>query len=188
MIGFQYFDESARLALTRGTQMARGRSGRITNREILAACLEVDAVIALLGDVGISAGKLRERIAPLHQDVPALPHSIGLDVDEIRRRLPRAGHPAPAMLRLRRSMIRPLRVSMEGTWGSIGFAESGRKVLEVAVWNARRHGRVATPLDLVRGVISDGGDPVNAEIIALTPTDTWWPLIRELARRDTISV
>ena len=187
MIGFQHFDESARLALTRGTQMARGRSPHVTSRHILAACIEDEAVIALLGDVGISAGKLRERIVPPQQDVPALLQSIGLDVDEIRRRLPRAGHSTPT-LRLRRSLNRPLRVSMEGTGGSIRFAESGRKVLEVAVWNARRHGRVVSPLDLIRGVISDGGDPVNAEISAVARSGTFWPLTHELARLDAISL
>jgi hypothetical protein len=50
---------------------------------------------------------------------------------------------------------------LEAPSSRVRFAGRSRKVLEVAVWNAKRHRRASSSLDLFRGVLTDGRDPVN---------------------------
>ena len=64
---------------------------------------------------------------------------------------------------------------------------NGRKVLEVAMWNARRHHRRAAPLDLLRGVISDGKDPVCARLWFDHDESSRHPLVVLLAKLDDMT-
>ncbi|GAA3425916.1 hypothetical protein ACWDUI_13015 [Streptosporangium sandarakinum] len=81
---------------------------------------------------------------------------LGIDLDEIRRRLP-ARRADPAAWRLRRPRTRPLRVTLSGPAGDLRLTVAARKAVEVALHHgARRTGGGATDEDLVRGLLADG--------------------------------
>lgn len=87
---------------------------------------------------------------------------VGIDLAAVGRALPtRAAVP----WRLRRWGTRPLRLTLDGPSSSAQFGGSGRKVLEVALWHAKRRGTKASSLDLLRGVLSDPRDPINEVLL-----------------------
>ena len=62
----------------------------------------------------------------------------------------------PSLWRLRRSRIRPLRVTLSGPAAEIALDESGRKVIEVAQWASRRGRRTLIDReDLLWGLLAD---------------------------------
>ncbi|MEV0385257.1 Clp protease N-terminal domain-containing protein [Nonomuraea sp. NPDC050643] len=99
--------------------------------------LEADLMLLGLAEVRpfslpsftVSAADVRERVAP--GDARALLATLGIDLDEVRRRT-RAGADDPGLWRLRRSRVRPLRVTLYGPLGEIPLAMHARKVIEVA--------------------------------------------------------
>lgn len=136
---------------------ANGR-GAIGSEDLLAASLADDEVHALLGGLGIALPD--QAAAPAeHLSKDALLHSIGIEVDRVRSLLPAAPDPS-AWVRLHRRRLRPLEVRLTGLTTTARFSASGRKVLEVALWRARRDGRAASPLDVLAGILADGRDPV----------------------------
>jgi hypothetical protein len=63
----------------------------------------------------------------------------------------------PARWRLRRSPVRPLRVTLSGPATEIVLNEGGRKAIEVARWASRRgHRPLADREDLLLGLLADG--------------------------------
>lgn len=88
--------------------------------------------------------------------------ALGIDLDEVRRRA--SGATAmdpddPALWSLRRSPLRPLRVTLTGPAVRIRLDEGGRKAVEVALWSGRRGRRaVADPEDLLWGLLADGSN------------------------------
>jgi hypothetical protein len=84
--------------------------------------------------------------------------TLGIDLDEVRRRAVVAtGVDDPARWRLRRSPVRPLRVTLSGPATEIVLDEGGRKVIEVARWASRRGRRtLAEREDLLWGLLADG--------------------------------
>jgi hypothetical protein len=164
MMRDSHFDTSAQRALARARRLTLVASrSAISSREILAACLDDTDVERVLDRAGLSVKRLRDRLVPAAIDEGAgLLAMIGVDAAEVRRKLP----PAPsAGLSLRRSVIRPLRITVGEPPARTPFAGSGRKVLEVAVWTARRNGRrQADAIDLLLGIVADAADPVRTEL------------------------
>lgn len=170
MMRLALFDRPAQLVLIRARRMARRSTGhQITSGLILAGCLEEPAVSAVVTTSGLSTSTILERLigkSELDDNVGRLLATIGVNEAEVRHHLPRTlAHPT-AGFRLRRSVYRPLRVTLGNSMGATPFAPSGRKVLEVAVWHARRRQRPAAPLDLMFGVLTDGRDPAVQAITA----------------------
>ncbi|RSN04116.1 hypothetical protein DMB42_30965 [Nonomuraea sp. WAC 01424] len=86
-------------------------------------------------------------------DARSLLATLGIDLDEVRRRT-RAGTDAPELWSLRRSRLRPLRVTLDGPLGRIPLAMHARKVIEVAMW---KPGPV-TGERLLWGLLADGAN------------------------------
>lgn len=99
----------------------------------------------------------------------ALLDAIGIDASRVRRSMPSFG-PTTA-LPLRRSITRPLRITLGHPPADTPFAGSGRKILEAALWNARRNVRPAGPTDLLFGILADSRDPAYGAVAA----SAGWP-------------
>ncbi|MEW2353770.1 Clp protease N-terminal domain-containing protein [Spirillospora sp. NPDC029432] len=104
---------------------------------------------AVRDELGASPGRDRELLA-----------TLGIDLDEVRRRAAAATSARPddpALWRLDRSPVLPLRVTLTGPAVRIRLDEGGRKAIEVALWSARRGRRpLAEPGDLIWGLLADG--------------------------------
>lgn len=107
---------------------------------------------------------------------------LGVDLDEIRRRLP-SRRADPAAWRLRRPRTRPLRVTLSGPAGDLRLTVAARKAVEVALYHAARRtdGGGVVDEDLVRGLLADGSNAsvailrrLGADLPALT--GRLWPL------------
>ncbi|MFB9677358.1 hypothetical protein [Streptosporangium vulgare] len=85
----------------------------------------------------------------------ALLAAIGIDLDEIRRRLP-ARRDDPLAWRLTRSRLRPLNVTLSGPAGDLPLTARARKVVEVAVSTGDHFG--VTGQDLLKGLLADGSN------------------------------
>jgi hypothetical protein len=85
--------------------------------------------------------------------------TLGIDLDEVRRRVLGATSARlddPARWRLRRSRVRPLRVTLTGPAAEITLDEAGRKAIEVARWASRRgHRTQIAREDLLWGLLAD---------------------------------
>jgi hypothetical protein len=112
-------------------------------------------------DLGVTAALVRARVrarAPRRDDGELLA-TLGIDVDEVRRRAAEATslrRDDPSLWRLRRSRVRPLRVTLSGPAAELVLDESGRKVIEVAHWASRRGRRaLISREDLLWGLLAD---------------------------------
>ncbi|NUP00157.1 MAG: hypothetical protein HOW59_19755 [Nonomuraea sp.] len=147
---FERFTEDARRAVVRAGILAL-EAGRPA----------LDADLMLLGVAEVrpfslasftaSGADLRSRMG-LGDPRPLLA-TLGIDLDEVRRRT-RAGTGAPELWSLRRSRVRPLRVTLYGPLGQITLAMHARKVIEVAMW---KPGPV-TGERLLWGLLADGAN------------------------------
>ena len=111
-------------------------------------------------DLASIASRIRAAIearSPRRRDRELLA-TLGIDLDEVRRRAVAATRlDDPARWRLRRSPVRPLRVTLSGPATEIVLDEGGRKVIEVARWASRRgHRTLAEREDLLWGLLADG--------------------------------
>lgn len=80
--------------------------------------------------------------------------TLGIDLDVVRERL--GGVPDnPALWDLRRSAIRPLRVTLSGPSGELLLTGQARKAVEVALHHAHRRGSQVSANDLVLGLLAD---------------------------------
>jgi hypothetical protein len=86
-------------------------------------------------------------------DARALLATLGIDLGEVHRRT-RGRTDAPELWTLRRSRLRPLRVTLYGPLGEIPLAMHARKVIEVAMW---KPGPV-TGERLLWGLLADGAN------------------------------
>lgn len=189
MIRLSLFDEGAEAVLVNARRSARLSGQRaITSSEILVASVEAGQVSDLIEQVGIVKSSLLAELGdPVGPDgrAMALLQSIGVDPSEVRKGLPPGQCPTSIGLTLRRSIARPLQVTLGRPPADTPFAGSGRKVLEVAVWNAKRYGRLAGSLDLFRGVLSDARDPACQAIATTAETEECMhQLFVELHRLD----
>jgi hypothetical protein len=153
------FDIEAQHVILDARRRATGAGpGVIGSGHLLAACLADPSVVEVLTAVGIVHGDASSRLGvPAPFDRSELLGLIGIDVVPAPDA---AADPREVPWRPRRGRTRPLRISLEAPSSCVRFAGSGRKVLEVAVWIAKRHLRQVSSLDLLRGVLSDGCDPV----------------------------
>lgn len=134
--------------------------GRLSTEFFLLALAEAQPLGKAV-DLGITAAMIRAEIGartPARQDRDLLA-TLGIDLDEVRRRVLDATSTRlddPSLWRLHRSRIRPLRVTLSGPAAEIVLDESGRKVIEVALW-ASRHGRrtLIDREDLLWGLLAD---------------------------------
>jgi hypothetical protein len=85
--------------------------------------------------------------------------AIGIDLDEVRRRILDATSTRlddPSLWRLHRSRVRPFRITLSGPAAEIVLDESGRKAIEVAQWASRRGQRTLIDReDLLWGLLAD---------------------------------
>ncbi len=110
-------------------------------------------------DLGVTAAAIRAAVearAPRRRDRELLA-TLGIDLDEVRRRaLPATRLDDPALWRLRRSRVRPLRVTLSGPAAEIVLDEGGRKAIEVARWASHRGRRTLVEReDLLWGLLAD---------------------------------
>lgn len=86
--------------------------------------------------------------------------AIGVDLDEIRRRLP-ARREDPLAWRLTRSPLRPLNVTLSGPAGDLLLTARARKVVEVALYTSSAGtvtGSKVTGEDLLKGLLADSSN------------------------------
>jgi hypothetical protein len=112
-------------------------------------------------DLGVTAAMVRAQLGahtPRRHDGDLLA-TLGIDLDEVRRcalDATSARLDDPARWRLRRSRVRPLRVTLTGPAAEITLDEGGRKVIEVARWASRRgHRTQIAREDLLWGLLAD---------------------------------
>lgn len=184
MISLAHFDAAAQAVLTEARRGAMHRHRRtIGSHDIMAGIVGRTEIADLLTSLGFPLESLVECLGEAPRPRDHLLGDLGIDLDAVRSALPTAGGHVFVPWRLRRSLAWPLRIPLDGPSSTMAFDGSGRKVLEVAVWARRRHDRTACPLDLLRGVVSDGADPI-VEALAANGPAPFKRLLREFARLD----
>ncbi|MER6830312.1 Clp protease N-terminal domain-containing protein [Streptosporangium sp. NPDC000563] len=86
----------------------------------------------------------------------ALLAAIGVDLDEVRRRLP-PRREDPLAWRLTRSRLRPLNVTLSGPAGDLLLTARARKVVEVALHTRGTDSEVGGE-ELLKGLLADGSN------------------------------
>ncbi|MBG0833200.1 hypothetical protein HS041_36470 [Planomonospora sp. ID67723] len=149
---FTRFTPQARRTVVRAGLLSRDSGRAALDEDMILLALSEDwpgrstgvtpeAVRAELAEPGAGPGE-RELLA-----------TLGIDLDEIRRRIP-VRRDDPAVWRLRRSRLRPLNVTLVGPAGDIPLTPRARKVIEVAM----SLGAPATREDLLKGMLADGSN------------------------------
>ena len=160
--GLAAFSPQARAVIIRaGMTAADCGQRRLSDGFLLLALAEGEPLARPVDlDLASIASRIRavvEARAPRRRDRELLA-TLGIDLDEVRRRAVVAtGVDDPARWRLRRSPVRPLRVTLSGPAIEVALDEGGRKVIEVARWASRRgHRPQAEREDLLWGLLADG--------------------------------
>ncbi|MEV1170230.1 Clp protease N-terminal domain-containing protein [Nonomuraea sp. NPDC049784] len=127
---FDRFTEGARRAVVKAGILAldAGRSALDADLMLLGVA---EARPFSLPSFTASAADVRARVDV--GDARSLLATFGIDLDAVHRRT-RTGLDAPGLWSLRRSRVRPLRVTLYGPLGEIPLAMHARKVIEVARW------------------------------------------------------
>jgi len=154
------FSPRAREVIIRAGMIAADCGQRQLGDGFLLLALAEGEPLARPVELGVTASRIRAAIearSPRRRDRELLA-ILGIDLDEVRRRAVAAtGVDDPARWRLRRSPVRPLRVTLSGPATEIVLDEGGRKVIEVARWASRRgHRTQAEREDLLWGLLADG--------------------------------
>ena len=155
------FAPTARQAVIRAGLLAtEGGMSRLSDGYLLLALAESQPLTQPV-DLGVTADMVRAQLkaqARRRHDRELLA-TLGIDLDEVRRRALDATSARlddPAGWRLRRSRVRPLRVTLTGPAAEITLNEGGRKAIEVARWASRRgHRTQITREDLLWGLLAD---------------------------------
>ena len=155
------FAPPARQAVIRAGLLAtEGGMSRLSDGYLLLALAESQPLTRPV-DLGVTADMVRAQLkaqARRRHDRELLA-TLGIDLDEVRSRVLGATSMRlddPALWRLRRSRVRPLRVTLTGPAAEITLNEGGRKVIEVARWVSRRgHRTQVTREDLLWGLLAD---------------------------------
>src|SRR5689334_10748435 len=158
--GLAAFSPQAREVIIRAGMTAADCGQRRLSEGFLLLALAEGEPLARPVELGVTASRIRAAIearSPRRRDRELLA-TLGIDLDEVRRRAVVAtGVDDPARWRLRRSPVRPLRVTLSGPATEIVLDEGGRKVIEVARWASRRgHRALAEREDLLWGLLADG--------------------------------
>jgi hypothetical protein len=143
-----------------GLLASEGGMSRLGDGYLLLALAESQPLTRPV-DLGVTADMVRAQLearARRRHDHELLA-TLGIDLDEVRSRVLGATSMRlddPALWRLRRSRVRPLRVTLTGPAAEITLNEGGRKVIEVARWVSRRgHRALVTREDLLWGLLAD---------------------------------
>jgi hypothetical protein len=155
------FTPPARQAVIRaGLLASEGGTRRLSDGYLLLALAEGQPRTGPV-DLGVTAAMVGAQLSTQprrHHDRDLLA-TLGIDLDEVRRRALGATSARlddPALWRLRRSLVRPLRVTLTGPAAEITLNEGGRKAIEVARWASRRgHRTQITREDLLWGLLAD---------------------------------
>jgi hypothetical protein len=155
------FAPPARQAVIRaGLLASEGGMSRLSDGYLLLTLAESQPLTRPV-DLGVTADMVRAQLkahARRRHDRELLA-TLGIDLDEVRSRVLGATSMRlddPALWRLRRSRVRPLRVTLTGPAAEITLNEGGRKVIEVARWVSRRgHRTQVTREDLLWGLLAD---------------------------------
>lgn len=184
MINLAQFDEPAQAVLAQARRQALHRHHRtIGSCDIMAGLVDRVEIADLLTQMGFPISALAQHLGEAPPSPDQLLGELGIDMNAVRSVLPVTQEPVHGRWLLRRSVSRPLRITLDSPSSSMAFDGSGRKVLEVAVWASRRAGRTACLCDLLRGVISDGADPV-VEVLTANGPGPFKRLLLEFARLD----
>ena len=143
-----------------GLLASEGGMSRLSDGYLLLALAESQPLTRPV-DLGVTADMVRAQLkaqARRRHDRELLA-TLGIDLDEVRSRVLGATSMRlddPALWRLRRSRVCPLRVTLTGPAAEITLNEGGRKVIEVARWVSRRgHRTQVTREDLLWGLLAD---------------------------------
>jgi hypothetical protein len=155
------FAPPARQTVVRaGLLASEGGATRLGDGYFLLALAESQPFTSPV-DLGVTAATVRAQLGaqtPRRHDGDLLA-TFGIDLDEVRRRALDATSARlddPARWRLRRSRVRPLRVTLTGPAAEIALNEGGRKAIEVARWASRRgHRTQIAREDLLWGLLAD---------------------------------
>ncbi|TMR94381.1 Clp protease N-terminal domain-containing protein [Nonomuraea basaltis] len=127
---FARFTEGARHAVVRAGILALDAGRPVLDADLMLLGLAEVRPFAL-SSFTASGRDVRERVDA--GDARSLLATLGIDLDLVHRRT-RAGADEPRAWNLRRSRLRPLRVTLYGPLGEIPLAMHARKVIEVAMW------------------------------------------------------
>ncbi|MER5643907.1 hypothetical protein [Streptosporangium sp. NPDC002524] len=142
-----------------------GTPGTVTPEAVIPGTVTPEAVGAEIRNREAAKGRAGDR---------ELLAAIGVDLDEIRRRLP-ARREDPLAWRLTRSRLRPLNVTLSGPAGDLLLTAGARKVVEVALYTSGAGigtgtgtgtgtGSGVTDEDLLKGLLADSS---NASVAIL---------------------
>ena len=127
--------------------------------------------------LGITAAAVRAQIDQQHGGAPPgdreLLASLGIDLDEVRRRARLATSTSPDdpdLWQLCRSRVHPLRVALVGPASHLQLDGRSRKVIEVAMHYARQRHAPVTGEDLLVGLLADGPTSRSASCAASAST------------------
>ena len=174
------FAPAARRTVVRAGLLASDYGRTRLSTEFFLLALAQDEPLSNPVDLRISATMISAEIQarrPARPDRELLA-TLGIDLDEVRRRALDATSTRlddPALWRLHRSRVRPLRVTLSGPAAEIVLDEGGRKVIEVAQWASRRGQR---PLihreDLLWGLLADASSESMAILRRNVDTRRLW--------------
>ncbi|WP_106400229.1 Clp protease N-terminal domain-containing protein [Actinocorallia populi] len=160
MTVFSHCAPDTRRTIVRAGVLADEAGGALLGTEHLLLALAEDGSLA---GAEISPDTLRTHLPRSRRDDRALLAALGIDLDEVRRRAEASTFRRlddPSLWSLRRSRLRPLRVTLTGPAAALVLDAHARKSVEVARWAARRARR---PLvgreDLLWGLLADGTSP-----------------------------
>ncbi len=163
---FAEFTPTARQAVVRSGMLAAdaGR-GVLSTDFLLLGLTEVDDLDQSLESFGVTAAAVRAEVDKGRGGAPSrdreLLATLGIDLDEVRRRAADATSTSPddpRLWQLHRSRVRPLRVELVGPASQLPLDGRSRKVIEVAQYYARRRRAPVTGEDLVMGLLADGSN------------------------------
>lgn len=163
---FAAFTPPAHQAVVRSGRLAADAGRRVLSTDFLLLGLtEVHDLDPPLERLGITAAAVRAHIDQQHGGTPPgdreLLASLGIDLDEVRRRAGLATSTSPDdpnLWRLCRSRVHPLRVELVGPASHLQLDGRSRKVIEVAMHYARRRHALVSGEDLLVGLLADGSN------------------------------
>jgi hypothetical protein len=169
------FTPAARTAVVRAGLAAASTGRDVLGPEfLLLALADGEPLAGRPGGLGVSAAAVRAQIGLTGGSRAAdsdLLAALGIDAAEVRRRAAQATGirpDDPRLWTLRRSRLRPLRVTLRGPATTAVLDEGGRKVIEVATWTCRKAERgLAEREDLLWGLLADFASPAVQILLRL---------------------
>jgi hypothetical protein len=163
------FTPDARATVVRAGLAAAGDGAPLGPEFLLLALAGSGPLAGRPEGLGVSPAAVREQIGALPGRSLLRPGrddellaGLGIDAGQVRRRAFDAAGlrpDDPALWTLRRSRVRPLRVTLYGPATSTRLDEGSRKVIEVATWACRRGHRARAGREyLLWGLLSDAND------------------------------